>query len=342
MTSTLTTFNDIASILSFSTNELELKKAIEQEKIDWDNIVKISSEHLVLPTVFCRLKQKKLDHLIPKELFNYLNELTNINRNRNNTLIKEATEINELFKEHHINHVFLKGIALITGNFYTDFGERMITDIDILVDLKGIKIATELLIDKGYLPNKETIGDRHLNKRHTPRLINKNKLAAVELHTSLLNKSQSHLINPNEILKGQEANVISVPSILHLLKHNILNFQINDKGSYYNDFGFRSAYDSLILINQMDKPLNQNLLNETVFIKYMAILTLYFAEVKTQNFDLKYKFLQKTHHFKLRNPKLKMLWYKFLYYTHYTQLLINRLNLFIRNKDYRKEIIKSI
>ena len=159
----------IAEILSFQPNETELKLLLHPTQTDWEAVVKIASKHLVLTTVYCRLKQKKLLALLPEDLRIYLKELTTINRNRNLTLLNEIKEISTLFKAHEINHVFLKGCALLAGDYFKDFGERMIGDIDILVESDHIEQAFQLLALHGYTKsiafNYEVKNGRSCNRR---------------------------------------------------------------------------------------------------------------------------------------------------------------------------------
>ena len=41
-------------------------------------------------------------------------------------LLKEAKELSELLYKNNINHIFLKGTALLLSNVFEDIGERMI------------------------------------------------------------------------------------------------------------------------------------------------------------------------------------------------------------------------
>ena len=88
----------IADILSFNNNQEELTEHFNKTSIDWDAIVIIGSKHLMLPALYCNLKTKDLLQLIPEELQIYLEEITAINRGRNEILLKEANEISNIFK----------------------------------------------------------------------------------------------------------------------------------------------------------------------------------------------------------------------------------------------------
>ena len=160
----------IASILSFENKTTDLESQLNSNQIDWEQFVVIASEHLVLTTCYCRLKQKDVLPLIPEDLKSYLEQITTVNRNRNLTLIDEIKSIAKLLNTQKINHVFIKGAAMLLGNFYTDIGERMIGDIDILVDSKQAELAFDTLKENGYSSlvefNYEVAHFRHLSRQY--------------------------------------------------------------------------------------------------------------------------------------------------------------------------------
>ena len=66
----------------------------------------------------------------------YIKKIYELNLERNNILIKEINEISDLLNKENINHVYIKGASLIISNDYDVKSERMIGDIDILVNEK--------------------------------------------------------------------------------------------------------------------------------------------------------------------------------------------------------------
>ena len=69
-------------------------------------------------------------------MINYLKEISNINYERNVQILKQIDFNSTFQKKNKINHVFLKGSALIISNEYQALNDRMIGDIDILVEKK--------------------------------------------------------------------------------------------------------------------------------------------------------------------------------------------------------------
>jgi len=178
MSSLLTSLETIGAILSFKSDTLQLEKKISNNEINWENIVKVGSQHLVLPALYCGLHEKKLLQLIPEDLSAYLAEITSINRNRNLTILNEVKQISQLFHTNNIDHVFLKGSALLAANYYDDLGARMIGDIDILVAPNQLQKAHDLLIKEGYKEGKTSFGyslTQHKSK-HLNRLVKKTEL----------------------------------------------------------------------------------------------------------------------------------------------------------------------
>ena len=111
----------IASCLTIESNTKNrnfVLDMIKSNELDWDTIVKVSSEHLVLTAMYSNLKKVKFLKYLPKELCKYLSKINNINRERNKEIIKQAKEINELLVNHKISPIFLKGTANLLEDLY--------------------------------------------------------------------------------------------------------------------------------------------------------------------------------------------------------------------------------
>lgn len=334
------TYTHIANILSFESDINNLRNDITNNKIDWDNLVKVASDHLVLTTVYCRLIEKSLFDLIPQELNTYLQELTSINRNRNETLIDEIKTVSNLFNQEQIDYVFLKGSALLCLNYYQDIGERMIGDIDILVDINQINKAKQILINNGYRNTKSRLSDKYQQKRHIPRLINDGKLAAIEIHSELLKKNHIDKLNAKTVLLNKQTiNNVFVPANTDILTHNILGFQINDYGNYYNSFHFKHIYDGLILIKKHELPFNWK---DVSFRKYFVYSSIYFNDFKYLDKKSKSRVLVKIFQLRAKHNWLNWFYIIILKKLLYLNVLANRFKLFIINKNYRKDVLQTI
>ena len=142
----------------------------------WDKFVKIGSSHYVIPALYFKMKERNFLKLLPHELVSYLEEIYNQNLNRNTELVNEVNEISRLLKINNINHVFLKGAALISSLYRETVGIRMVGDIDILISEDQIYKAKNLLELGSYCnltPPFEPFVK--LKSKHLNRLVNKKK-----------------------------------------------------------------------------------------------------------------------------------------------------------------------
>ena len=214
----------------------------EFENLSNLKLVKLASEHLMLTTLYSKLNEKNCLNHIDNKLKEYLKNLFEINYARNKQLIKEVNIIKKIFNKNKIKFVFIKGAALIIGNYYKNLGERMIGDIDILVDSHCYNNSIELLNSFGYKAQKT--GALNINNHH-PRLISDEKMFAVEIHNELTHSKKPILNKQKFFIKGK-----IIPSLKNIITHTIFNFQINDWGNIKGNYSYRSIYDYFILMNK--------------------------------------------------------------------------------------------
>ena len=339
MSNLVTTYQHIADILSFETSNHQLSKVLSQPSFDWDTIVSEGSRHLVLPTIYCRLKAKQLLNVLPEELNNYLEEITSINRNRNKAILKQINFISKILNENNINYVFLKGSTLIANDYYEDIAERMIGDIDILVAIDQLSDAYNLLKNNHYQAKEKTLGNKFFEHKHLPRLTSKEHICAVELHSRLFVSYKAKELKPENVLneKINESNIFT-PSPKHLLIHNILNFQINDRGALFNSISFRSSYDTIILLRKY--TISEKIRNEKILKSYFKYSSLFFNDIRRVT-KVKSNLLTSFYLFKLNHIKFYKIWNNLLLTYNLIPLLTKRLFYFVYNKSYRKEVIKD-
>ncbi|TXE18874.1 nucleotidyltransferase family protein [Psychroserpens burtonensis] len=328
----------IADILSFKNSIEGLKLKLSSSTIDWDQFVTIASNHLVLPACYCRLSQKELLIYLPKDLVIYLKEITHINRNRNHSLMTQVTHITDIFNKNNINYTLLKGTALLAGNYFEDPGERMVGDIDILVELNEVNKSYGILLKEGYTDIEQTLGSKYFEHKHLPRLIPLKFIGAVEVHRKVLIQPYKGILNAEEILNSKK-NVknISIPNRQHLLEHSILNFQVNDFGYFYNSMSLRSLYDTMIIMKTLTTT-------DTGFLKlpfvksYIAIGHLFFSDFNdvSSNTFRSQLFLKR-----MNNKFLKKITDILLKKSMLIKLICHRSFFFVKNKNYRIDIIKD-
>ncbi len=328
----------IADILSFETSNTHLEHLLCNKTVNWDALVIVASNHLVLPAVYCRLKQRSLLYCLPEDLTLYLDELTELNRNRNGTLLEDARTISKLLAENRINFVFLKGIAILAGDYYKDHGERMIGDIDILVALEDLDKAFELLKREGYTHTLEFNYDVR-NYRHLPRQISDIRIGAIEIHGQLLKHGYNHLIDTEAILTDKKIiNGLPIPNSKHLIVNAILAQQINDRATYYNTLHFKVIYDVLVLKLNHKVEVIRELSQETHNLQFLKLASIFFQEIRPSKESVYTRFKTSSFLFQLDHPKLR---HALLKSKQIFMKLSERLGLILFNKSYRKHVLKN-
>ncbi len=217
----------------------------------WDRLVEIGSSQLVLPAIYGSLKRKNLDIHAPKDLISYLQKISSLNYERNAAILKQIDFLSKIFNKHQIEHVFLKGAAILIAKPYDALNERMIGDIDVLIPEKDIVRAQKLLINNRFKAvSKDYDFTKNLDfAKHLDRIVHPKFIAAVEIHRKLLDLTLKKSILSEDVLKEkiQNSKGYFFPSKKHLWQHAILNWQYNDNGIIQNSLGFRSVLDSLYL-----------------------------------------------------------------------------------------------
>ena len=331
----------IAALLEPKINLSELNFFYENNLKFWEKFVKICSSHLILPTVYIKLKNIKDSSIIPpNDLLIYLDDIYKINFERNQLVINQLLFISDLFEKNKINYVFLKGSAFLLQNYFDDLKIRMVGDIDILVHSKNLQKAEQILKNEGFknpdgIQNDftgEIIGKKN---RHLKRLISSEYITAIELHSELLKENFYRLLSANEVLKSKvkiDKNIY-IPSKEHLFKHAILNWQINDKGYWLNFLSFKAVYDVICLENFTEKQIN---LQEKEIKHFISLMSYFYPRYKNFNHFRKFKYML----------QLKYNFFNKIVYTSthiylFTILLFDRLILFFKSSTYRNRVLKS-
>ncbi|NVK53255.1 MAG: nucleotidyltransferase family protein [Flavobacteriaceae bacterium] len=225
---------------------------LKSNQIDWDKVVKVSTAHYVFPALYCNLKRAELLGYLPADLVEYMMYITELNRGRNLQIIEQAKEINKLLRTNNITPIFLKGTSNLLCGLYEDIAERMVGDIDFIVDTRVYHKTLQILRIDGYSNVRKSTFD-FPSFKHYPRLKKKNKIAAVEIHKELLVEKFATEFNYKFIKKDSfTTNKTSFLSYKNQLSLSIIAIQINDSGNYYHSIALRNTYDVFLLSKKAD------------------------------------------------------------------------------------------
>ena len=332
-------------ILNFLYNLIKPKKYVSpkdlpKNHIFWEKVLKLGSSHLLLPAIYDSLIRKKLENYAPKDLITYIKELHSINLERNKEILTQLNFINNIFNEHNINYVLIKGSAMMILNKTHTTNNRMMGDIDILVSKKDLMKSEKLLKSAGFKNRK----DKSINIsrklsiydfRHLERLNHPDFIASVELHHELLSKKYSKLFLPVEILKNKiKVNNFYIPSLEHIWLHVIFNWYYNNNGINLNYLMFDAVRDVLFLENEKNfhvinymRPAVRDFYsllsvhNNTYICKSNLKKTFYLLQLKS------------TYLLRLNILRLKI--------TNLIIIFLYSIERFLNNKKYRNLLIKN-
>lgn len=245
----------IAKCLTISLEEKnrdEIEIALKTKDIDWDTVVKVGTNHYVFPAIYCNLKRSNFLKYLPADLIDYMKYITNLNRDRNKQIIRQAKHLNILLLKNGIKPIFLKGTGNLLEGLYEDIGERMVGDIDLLFLEKDFFKAIDILKKDKYVKPVNEL-EYFQGFRHYSRLVKPENLAAVEIHKEVIIEKYRVEFNKKIISRDtQQINDFSVLSFENQLSLSIITSQINDYGFDFKSFSLRNAYDVFLFSKKVD------------------------------------------------------------------------------------------
>ncbi|WP_158841375.1 nucleotidyltransferase family protein [Polaribacter sp. L3A8] len=246
-------------------NKILVEKELKSRNTDWDSVVKLSTGHFVFPALYCNLKRANFLHYLPEELVNYMIHITDLNRARNQQIIDQAKEINELLLKNNITPIFLKGTGNLLEGLYEDIGERMVGDIDLIVSKDDFKNTVEILKKEKYSAKSEVYMDFHW---HYPKMVKENRIAAVEVHNKVLKKPYTSYLDYETLKENSfSSSNCSVASFENQFLITILQKQINDNLYFSKTITLRNVYDSFLL--SINTSSTKRIIKNKTIIKYL-------------------------------------------------------------------------
>ncbi|MEZ5106967.1 MAG: nucleotidyltransferase family protein [Draconibacterium sp.] len=264
--------------------------AFKNDLIDWVQFITICSDNLILPTIYLRFRSHGLLEYLPKEVAEHLKEIYDLNFQRNNEILRQIKSINETLKTRDVIPLYLKGAGNLIDNIYSDIGERLMGDIDFLVQEEDFFPSISLMLDAGYLNYMNSTYINIRETQHYPRIYNTDFAADVEIHRIPNEYDCGNWFNNKVIYDERKTlNIQSkcyVESDKHKILHNFIHSQLDNEGFLFGNIRLRDIYDIFLISKRYS--LNEILLSA----KFQRKATAYFAFAKNA-FDLDNNFFKK-------------------------------------------------
>lgn len=333
------------TVVSHKENKLVVENILQNQTINWDNIVKVSTAHYVFSTLYCIFKKVDFLKYVPEDLVEYMEHITNLNRERNEQILVQAKEINRLLLANNITPIFLKGTGNLLENLYVDIAERMVGDIDFIVSNQDYMKSVNILKDNGYYSEQESHNERTFHW-HYAKLIKKNKIASVEVHSRILSKANNKYF---DIFKGEKKYYNKGTFYFLNHKYKLLNTTlpkiINDNLYLLKTIPLRTMYD-VYLISRLEKiqlPSINSKSKRQKLLNYIACMELVFntsfIEETSKNKSKKYI---KTYLNLLNNSKAEKLKISCFYFLYLQKSRLSVLFNSFYDKEYRSYSIRRI
>jgi len=222
---------------------------------DWNNFIWTCSNHLVLPVIYMKFRKYDLLGYLPEVLAQHLEDIYTLNRTRNGQILLQMKEINATLNKAGIYPIYLKGTGNLIDGIYSDIGERIIGDIDLLVQDDDYFKAIDLAKDLGYV-NYWGEPLKPAKRKHYPRLYKNNVPADLEIHRLPVSQKYTAHFSADLVNKSKKI-VADYPGCYALSDDNkiILNFIHSQLANAGHTFGFvslRDIYDLYCFSRRID------------------------------------------------------------------------------------------
>jgi Uncharacterised nucleotidyltransferase len=211
---------------AFTSRVEEAAAIVSDRKWDWDAFFAEASNERLLPAI----QGLELSRYItlPKNEAVFIEEVAQLNRQRNCSILEEVAFAACLLNEAGIEPVLLKGLAYLAEGVYPDHRERYLADADLLIPVSELQRAVQTLIRHGFeTDSRDPFGHyRH----HHPQLQRPGRVP-LELHHRLGLGKCDLVLAPQAILAlagpySLNGARVRIPCPNHLMTHLILHSQM--------------------------------------------------------------------------------------------------------------------
>ena len=303
----------------------QLVKGVENR--NWEQLIQFADASYLSPALYLGLRRHGLFSMLnQEEVQGYFEAIHFLSVDRNQRLKAQSVDLIKMLNSAGIEPVLLKGIAGILDGLYEDDGERIMSDIDVLIDTSELTKAVDVMRRNGYYYHKEPTKFQldMKYKHHAPPMVSKGCLASVELHirpTILAGKRT--LVDAAYARQGArmievDGAIALIPSAEFRLLHNFFHSQHQDGRNYrFARLHIRGLLDWVELRQAFDTEVNWEAMIERVkrydlyrsFSAYLLNAESYFGQPVPEMVVLSFgaKMHVRRQYFLLKHPRFTRL-----------------------------------
>jgi len=211
--------------INIDTEKAERIKALLQEDINWDYLIRTASHQGLIPLLYRNLRSICPEY-VPENILDQLQRDFYANTWHNLFLTGELFKLLDLFNKHGIPAIPYKGPVLAVF-VYGDIALRRFNDLDILVHKHNVIKVRDLLRSNGYQPCRELIGKQRnafIQFEYACSFVRNDVKAIVDLHWKITLSHHSFPFDQDQLWADLEPIPVEGKEIMSFSLENWLLF----------------------------------------------------------------------------------------------------------------------
>ncbi|ASJ74567.1 nucleotidyltransferase family protein [Granulosicoccus antarcticus] len=153
--------NILLSEILRTSEKHRLQPTLCDSRIDWSSFLQASGDRLLTPIIARKICTPELSSFIPDDVVGALQMIRDYNLTRNQRLIETFVRIASVLNQGNIRPLPLKGTSLLLYGIYPDQADRIVSDIDILIQPSEVKKALQILKQHDFVQRSNPfLGDK--------------------------------------------------------------------------------------------------------------------------------------------------------------------------------------
>ena len=190
--------------------------------VDWNEVAREANTRLVSPALYAAVAD---DGRVPEDLLAYLRLLYDLNQQRNTRLKRQALEATAALNRADIEPLLLKGVGWLFTVPDERRGERIISDLDLMIDSDRLHSGMSQLFSLGYRARAEFAGEHA-----SASLFRQQDPGEIDLHHRppgtfyLMGRESARVSSESVEVEGARARVPGpTDRALHLIVHDMMH-----------------------------------------------------------------------------------------------------------------------
>lgn len=260
----------LSGALGQSLSPSDLPKSEDQ----WASVLRRSGDHLVTPILRWALQEQEgMYDTLPPSVIDYLEAVYALNLEKNLCCQEQLSEMTSALNDLGVTPVLLKGAAMLVSGLYPTAGERMITDLDILIPEKRLSEVLAKMQASGYqsIEGKIDLAEVALkalsHKHHYPALVHRDWPVSIELHVQPVVMRYQRLLCCEDVLSSANKTVLPggeclLPDPTIMIMHSVIHAFLFDTMDCMRMLSLRQLFEFILLAQKYSAAVDWDMIKE--------------------------------------------------------------------------------